>query len=75
MSDLALETLLEVVDDIFRGNSSLYLIVNGIDELNQQSLELESFLYKVGTLSELGGPCKALIVSRNAPLLEKLLAS
>jgi hypothetical protein len=30
MSDLALETLLEVVDDIFRGNSSLYLIVDGI---------------------------------------------
>jgi hypothetical protein len=75
MSDLALETLLEVVDDIFRGNSNLYLIVDGINELNQQSLELESFLHKVGTLSELGGPCKALIVSRNTPLLEKLLAS
>jgi hypothetical protein len=47
---------------------------DSIDELNQQSLELES-LHKIRTLSELGGPCKVLIVSRNTPLLERLLAS
>jgi hypothetical protein len=74
MSDISFDTLLEVIDEALRGNPNIFLIIDGIDEIDQQTVELEPFLQKAKTLSQSGEPCKVLIVSRNTPSLEKLLA-
>jgi hypothetical protein len=75
MSEIAFDPFLEAADNILRGNSNIFLIVDGIGELNQQAIELESFLHKLGSLSEPPGLSKALIVSRDTPPLEKLLGA
>jgi len=74
ISDVDFDTLLKVVNDILRGTPNIFLILDGIDEIDQQEAELESFLNKVKTLTQSEPPCKVLVVSRNTTPLEKLLA-
>jgi hypothetical protein len=72
-SNIAFDTLLEVVHKIFHGTSDAFLIVDGIDELDQQAAELESFIDKLRTLSQPAELCKVLIISRNTTTLDKFL--
>jgi len=73
MSNIAFETLLDAVEDIFQTNSGLIFIIDGIDEIDQSRAEFEAFIHKVNSLSHSSAGCKVVIVSRNTPALEKLL--
>ena len=75
LSYIAFDTLLGIVEKMCHGIANIFLIVDGIDELDQKAAELESFLHKLGSLSQPTELCKVLVVSRNTPHLEKLLAS
>lgn len=75
LSYIAFDTLLGIVEKMCHGIANIFLIVDGIDELDQKAAELESFLHKLGSLSQPTELCKVLVVSRNTPRLEKLLAS
>jgi hypothetical protein len=74
MSDIAFDTLLGIVDEIFQRDSEIFLIIDGIDEIDQPREELEAFLRKIKNLSQAAAVCKALIVGRNTPHLERSLA-
>jgi hypothetical protein len=74
MSHVAFDILLEIVDDIILATSSVFMIVDGLDELHQQGSELESFLHKLRTLSQSTRLLKVLVVSRNTPSLQKVLS-
>jgi hypothetical protein len=74
ISDIAFDTLLEIVDDIFQRDSGIFLIIDGIDEIDQPTAELEAFLHKVKNVSQSVAACKTLVVSRNTSHLEKFLA-
>jgi hypothetical protein len=73
MSDIAFDTLLDVMEDILRGISNIYLIIDGIDEIGQHTVNLEGFLHKIKTLSLSLAPCKVLIISRSTAFLDKSL--
>ncbi|KAH8600715.1 hypothetical protein B0O99DRAFT_287380 [Bisporella sp. PMI_857] len=75
LSDISFDTLLEIVDKMLYSTSKLVLIVDGIDELEQEAANLEYILHKIHTISQSGGLCKILIVSRNTSTLERLLGS
>lgn len=73
LSSVAFNTLLEIIDMTLRNAPKVILIIDGIDELDQKSLELECFIHKLRDLSQPEGLCKVLIVSRNTQCLELLL--
>lgn len=73
-SDMAFDTLLEVVHKIFHGISDAFFIVDGIDELDQQTVELEFLIDKLRTLTQPAESCKVLIISRNTTTLDEFLA-
>jgi hypothetical protein len=74
MSEIAFDTLLGIVDDTFQRDSRIFLIIDGIDEIDKPTAELEAFLHKVKNWSQSAAACKALIVSRNTSYLENFLA-
>jgi hypothetical protein len=74
LSDVAFDTLLEIVETVICDTPKVILVVDGIDELDQQALELKHFLCKLRDLSQPKGLCKVLLVSRNTQSLELLIA-
>lgn len=73
LSTVAFETILEVIHKSLFGTPKVVLILDGVDELDQKSLELKYFLCTLADISREAGMCKVLILSRSTQSLELLL--
>lgn len=74
MSDISFESTFKVVDDTIRGiPRTTFFILDGVDELDSNSTELETLLRRLGDLSRSSTHCKVLISSRTTMRLKALL--